>query len=67
MVSIANKYSNIPEICNQFIYMFNHNHKEVQYQISFIAHQAIHSALELIEPKYLKIKDGKLDSENSLG
>ena len=27
----------------------------------------MHSALELIEPKYLKIKECKLDHDNSLG
>jgi hypothetical protein len=29
----------------------------VQEQVSFIAHQALHSALELIDPEYLKVKN----------
>ncbi len=55
LVSIASKYSNLQLICTNFITLFHPQHKEVQSQISFIAHQALHSALELIDPKYLRI------------
>jgi hypothetical protein len=56
LVSIANKYSNLSQIATQFVTMFHPQHKDVQAQVSFIAHQAIHSALELIEPRFLAIK-----------
>jgi hypothetical protein len=67
LVSIANKYSNLSQISTHFPTMFHPQHKEVQQQVSFIAHQALHSALELIEPKYLRIKEGELDQTNGLG
>lgn len=67
LVSIANKYSNQQQIATQFVTMFHPDHRKVQAQVSFVAHQAMHSALELIEPKFLKIKEGQLDPDNSLG
>lgn len=67
LVSIASKYSNIHEIATKFNVLYVPSQKEVQNQVSFVAHQAVHSALELIEPKYLKIKEGNLDNSNSLG
>jgi len=69
LVSIAHKYTVVEYKDKNLELLLMQQFRENQRQVSFVAHQAMHSALELVEPSFLQVKPPSVTStsDNSLG
>ena len=69
VVSIASKFSNMQNVHCKFDLLRDGYSKQIQQQTSFVAHQTLHTAFEMINPAYLVLKrQGESVTEtNSLG
>ena len=71
LVNMAFKYSNFPydDIRASFIKIIQHRSRQIQQEKAFVANLALHNVLEIVNPKYLKLKKkGEVvDETNNLG
>ena len=71
LVNMAFKYSNFPyeDIRANFFKLFLQRNRQIQQEKAYVSNIALHSVLEIINPKYLKLKKkGEVvDETNSLG